>query len=64
MICQFAGRVNLYNRLCLQCSLFLECCLPTHSTDGYANNAECDIYLCEGCDVPDCQADLERDRTA
>ena len=63
MICQFVGRVNLYNRLCVRCDLFLQCCTPIHTVDGYALG-ECDFYLCEGCDIPGCQADLERDRTA
>lgn len=64
MTCQFAGRVNWHNRLCVQCSLFLECCVPIPNSDGYAQTAECDIYLCEGCDVQGCPVDTERNRTA
>ena len=63
MTCQFAGTINPFNTLCNNCSLYLETCVPIHTADGYCLG-ECDIYLCEGCDIPGCQADLERDRTA
>lgn len=63
MNCQFVGQVNPYNRLCNICSQYLEGCVPIHAASGCCLG-ECDIYLCEGCDVTSCKADLERDRSA
>lgn len=63
MICQFVGRINPYNRLCHTCNQYLECCVPLHTASGYCLG-ECDIYLCEGCEVKSCEADMERERPA
>ena len=47
--CYYAGQTPLSNHMCNNCSLFLETCIPIASKDGYALGAECDAFLCEGC---------------
>ena len=47
--CYYAGQTPLSNYMCNNCSLFLETCKPIASKEGYALGAECDAFLCEGC---------------
>ncbi|WP_113675260.1 hypothetical protein [Vallitalea guaymasensis] len=48
-ICKYAGTTPQNNVMCNSCPLFIECCLPIASEDGYGLGSELDCILCEGC---------------
>ena len=46
--CYYKDHTPMDIPICLQCSLFLEACVPIALSDGFSNG-ECAAYLCESC---------------
>lgn len=47
--CLFQNLTPMDNQHCMNCTLFLDVCIPIADRFGYALGSECDQYFCESC---------------